>query len=607
MTPSSTPPSPRARLAAFAALAGIVAAGAAVAQSPPSAGEAVATAGSGSLQAPPAAAPSAVAETPSESMVINLIRLLVKQGVITQAAADSLKAQAEAEAQQARLAAAQAPLGANLPPPAPGVVRVPYVPLIVRNQIRDEVKQDVMAQAQAEGWAAKNAVPEWVNHITWSGDFRFRDQFNFYSSHNAPDFIDFAALNANGPVDLNPLTNAAGPPILNSRVNNLNQLSLRARLAVTADIVQGVSATVRIASGNDNSPVSTTQLLGGGLTKKDIWLDQAYLQLRPTNWSTLQFGRLPNPFFYTDLVFDDNLNFDGAAAKVSAPSPFGPAGLGLFASGGAFPLEYVSGSFPTNSQIKAGDRTKWLFAVQGGAQYQPDPAGWSVKGAVAYYDFFHVAGIFSNPCALFDGNTQCDTDFTRPAFMQKGNTLFELRDILANPSLSPGLTPTPQFVGLAYDYHVLDTTAAFEMPLFGGQRLLLTGDFAHNFGYTPGHPAGSPINNFGPCSSPGCVGPYQSGDNAFMARLLIGNPRPGLAGDWNVTVGYKYIEPDAVLDAFNDHDFHAGGTNAKGYFVYASYFFAKQTWADVRWYSANEVFGPPLAIDILQLELNTRF
>ena len=32
--------------------------------------------------------------------------------------------------------------------------------------------------------------------------------------------------------------------------------------------------------------------------------------------------------------------------------------------------------------------------------------------------------------------------------MQKGNTLFLLRDIMANPA-NPGATPQPQFVGLA--------------------------------------------------------------------------------------------------------------------------------------------------------------
>jgi hypothetical protein len=601
----------RRRLAA-AAFGAALMAGPALAQS-----DAVATAPTTPDQAPPAQAQAAQPVStanppPSESMVINLIRLLVKQGVITQDAADALRQQAEDEAMQARAAAAATPPAPNLPPPAQGVVRVPYVPEVVRNQIRDEIKQDVLAQAQAEGWAARNAVPDWVNRITWSGDFRFRDQFTFYDKNNALGLIDYATFNANGPFDVNQLTNPAGVPLLDTLNNRINQLSLRARLAMTADVFKGVSTTIRLATGSDGSPVSTTQLLGGGLTKKDIWLDQAYITLTPTYWGSLQFGRLPNPFMYTDLVYDDNLNFDGVAAKAS--QPFGPAGLTLFGSGGAFPLDYVASNFPTNAVVKSSDRTKWLFAIQAGAEYKPDPLSWSLRGAVAYYDFNHVAGVPSDPCVLYDGNNQCDTDYTRPSFMQKGNTLFLLRNIVPNPA-SPNVYPQPQFLGLAYDYHVLDATGAFEMPLFGTTRLQIVGDYARNLAFDPARARASffIVDNFDACpvtpAPPNCIGPYHSGDKAWLVKATIGNPRPGVAGDWNFTIGYKYIEPDAVLDAFNDHDFHLGGTNAKGYYITASYFFANNAWIDARWFSANQVYSTadPLAIDVLQLELNTRF
>ena len=35
-------------------------------------------------------------------------------------------------------------------------------------------------------------------------------------------------------------------------------------------------------------------------------------------------------------------------------------------------------------------------------------------------------------------------------------------------------------------------------------------------------------------------------------------------GEWNFGVFYKYLEADAVLDAFTDSDFHGGGTDAEG-------------------------------------------
>src|SRR4029077_14280539 len=82
-----------------------------------------------SLVAPPASAQSETA--PSQSAMVNLIHLLVKQKVITQASADALLKAAAQEAAQARAAksgAAAAPVPIPTarpepPPPAPGVVR----------------------------------------------------------------------------------------------------------------------------------------------------------------------------------------------------------------------------------------------------------------------------------------------------------------------------------------------------------------------------------------------------------------------------------------------------------------------------------------------------
>jgi hypothetical protein len=616
--------------------ASVIAACAALAGGPVLAdGEAIST-------APPAASapPTAPATAPSEIMVVNLIRLLVKQGVITQAAADGLVRQAEAEAAQARMAAsAQSQSQASAPgpastalaqlPPAPSdVIRIPYVPEVVRDQIRDDVKKDVMAQARAEGWASPHALPGWLGKVRLFGDLRFRDEFDLYSSNNAPQYINYNVLDQTGPIDVNANTNPNGLPYLNTTQNRLNQLSIRARFGVKFEPTDWVSLTVRLATGQDNSPVSDTQLLGGGLTKKDIWLDQGFITLyrgaydprlsramgettlsRETydtpipngSFDTLNFGRVPDLFMHTDLLFDDNLNFDGVLATTD--HPLGDGGLRVFGAGGVFPLGYVAASFPTNDSNKVPDHSKWLFAIQGGAQYQPDPAGWAVRGAVSFYNFDNVAGLLSSPCPIYDGTKQCSTDSTAPAFMQKGNTLFFIRDIVPNPS-SPLNYAEPQLAGLAYNYHELDAMAEFETPLFGHVRALLTADYVRNLAYDPSTTLATliPITN-----TTGGASGYQSGPNAYNIRAMIGNLRPSAPGDWNFQVGYKYIEPDAVIDAFNSDDYHLGGTNAKGYYMIASYYFARNTWVDGRWYSSTEVFGQPLAIDVLQLELQTRF
>ena len=62
-----------------------------------------------------------------------------------------------------------------------------------------------------------------------------------------------------------------------------------------------------------------------------------------------------------------------------------------------------------------------------------------------------------------------------------------------------------------------------------------------------------------------------------------------------------------MLDAFNDPDFHLGGTNARGYVLGAAYAVARDTWVSARYLAPKEVYGPPVSIDVLQIETNARF
>jgi len=379
-------------------------------------------------------------------------------------------------------------------------------------------------------------------------------------------------------------------------------LSIRARFGLTDTIFPGVKATIRLATGADNSPVSTTQILGNNFGKDNLWLDQAYITLNPTDWAEIDLGRQPNAFMHTPLLFDDNLNLDGALATVNYQ--IANKGLKLFATGGAFPVGYVSGAFPANGSTKTGDSTKWLFAGQVGVQFQPDPLGWSFKGALSFYDFSNVEGQLSTSCDIYLKVKQCSTDLSRPGSLQKGNTLFLIRNITPDPS-NPTNYAQPQFAGLSYDYRELDLMGQFEFPMFNTIRGLVQADYVRNLAYDPArllaNLPGPAVSNFDD------AGAYRSGPNAWLAQFTFGFPHPATRGDWNVTAGYRYIQPDAVIDAFNDHDFHQGGTNAKGYYILVNYFFANNAWLSGRWFSANEVYGPPLAIDVLQLELNTKF
>ncbi|MGV2866880.1 putative porin [Achromobacter sp. AGC39] len=542
--------------------------------------------------------PAHSAPAPSENATINLIRLLVQQGVLKPEQANALGAQAEAEAKAAR----QATPDRGAAVAQAGDVRVPYIPQTVRDQIRDEVKAEVMVQAKEENWAQPNTFPDWVSRITVEGDVRVRDESRLYNGGNSNEITDFAKLNAKGPYDVNPNTNGGYPPMLNTREDRRNQLRIRARLGVRAEISDAWTAGIRLATGSDDSPVSTSQTLGGGMGKKDIWLDQAYLTYRPAKWATVTGGRIANPFESTDTLFSNDLNFDGIAAIFK--HPLQGRDVTLFGTLGAFATEYANNGWSSSSMSEGETENKWLLGAQVGADWKINNQN-SLRGALAYYHFDNIAGQRSSSCSPWAGAENCDTDWSRPAFMQKGNTLFLLRNIAPNP-LNPADTPQPQYVGLASKFDLLDLNLRWDTRVFDGLGLRLNGNYIRNLAYSKNKMAsrsqGYIVNNFGD------NGDIESGPNAWMLQATLGRSYDLKdKGDWLAFVGYKYIQPDALPDAFNDSSFHQGGTNARGYYIGAGYAFEKNVYGVFRWMSTKEIYGPPLAIDTMQFEINARF
>jgi hypothetical protein len=571
----------------------------------------------GGLSAPARAAPPAAADAPGSNTVINLIQLMVKRGLLsTQEAADLVR-QAETEAAAARAAEAAPAVSATPAPPADlpaGSVFVPYVPESVRNQLREEIKADVMEKARVEKWAAPGATPTWTQRITIGGDLRARDEYRLYDSGNTGTAFDFAAWNEDGPTDVNPDTNPELVPFLNTREDRNNILRARARLNVAAKISDEVSAQLRLASGSDGSPVSTNQTLGGGLSKKELWLDRAAITIKPDERYRVTLGRLSNPFMATDLIYDEDLGFDGLALGVDqALREDGERALRLFGRAGVFSIGIGSNDAPQNSPVKQSDHNQWLYGAQLGVDWKLSERQ-QLKAALAYYDYDKLQGELSEPCELFSGLTACSTDQTRPPFMQKGNTVFFLRNIATDPN-NPAQTALPQFVGLSHDYNLLALTLHYDLDLPGSWRhFSAQGEYVTNLGFDRdeafGDPATTlddPLNNYGASADPLLLGPYESGDSAWMLKLVLGEPTPSYSRAWNLMAAYKYIEADAVLDAFTDSDFHLGGSNARGYVLGGGLGLYSNTWLSARWFSANEVSGPPLGIDVLQIDLNVRF
>jgi len=552
-------------------------------------------------------------------VLTTLIRMLVRQGVITDEEGQQLLEEARAEAAAAAgagvagaaaggaaagagVAAGGAAAGAGAAA-AGDAVRVPYIPEPVRRQIREEVKKEVLAQAQAENWAAPNEVPSWVHRFTPYGDIRLRYEHDGFASNNA-SIVNFNAINTGQPYNVGD-NQTQNPPFFNTDKDR-NRFLLRTRVGVEAKVDDDLLANVRIASGNDNGPVSTNQTLGqtpttgqgGNFSKYNIWLDQAYLRFTPLEGLSIDAGRIPNPFFHTMLLWDPDLNFDGAAVSYNFEAA---KGIRPFFTVGGFPVYNTDFNFSTYDQSKQTSRDRYLMGLQAGLDSTP-MEDLTLKGSVAYYQFFNMDGKLSSPCLLLQQSDQCDTDNTRQQYQQKGNTYFALRDIIPTAANNFGRDNQWQYFGLATNYKELVFTTKADLATYDPIHLVFDGEFVANLGFDR-----SKMRRRNPVNNIDNDGNVDGGNLGFLTRVTVGHPKISERWQWNVFLGYEYLESDAVVDGLTDSDFNLGGTNAQGYMLGGAVGIAKNTWLSARWYSTNEVDGPSVGIDVFQLDLQARF
>lgn len=555
----------------------------------------------------PPALPNPPPASPSQNVTINLINRLVQRGVLTQADAAELIKQAEEDAATAKAQAESA----HEPAASDDAVHVTYVPETVRAQIRDELKQDVLAQARDENWAAPRTLPEWVSRYKFFGDVRMRYEGDYYpdGNDNTGAFPNFNAINTGSPFDISGTQFSPQYNVDQER----QRLRLRARFGAEVDLGDDFTSGFRIVTGENNSPVTTNQSMGlasqgqgGNFSKYALWLDRAFIKYElgdvPNKNLKLTFGRFDNPFFSTDVIWDDDLGFDGLALQARYEVH---EGVTPFLNGGFFPVFNTDLNFSSNQPTKFESDDKWLFGAQAGVDWKiKDDI--NAKFAVAIYNFENINGRLSTPYTPLTPQDAGDTDNSRPSFAQKGNTYMALRDIIPSALNNFGTSYQYQYFGLASPYQNLVYTGRIDLNHYEPCQVSIIGEYVKNLAFDHADINSKAVNNRGPNTELG-VGDFDGGDEAWMLNLQLGKSAFEKRGDWNAFVGYRYIESDAVVDGFNDSDFGGGGTNMKGYTIGTSLALSPKVRIGLRWMSATQIAGPPLKSDVFQFDLNAKF
>jgi hypothetical protein len=321
----------------------------------------------------------------------------------------------------------------------------------------------------------------WLTELELFGDLRLRYE---YRGGRLPDHFQFGQDNAND---------------WQERERERYRLRIGLRGTVLDDWFFGVrletSASARGANVTFGDDTSTTSPAGGGPFAKGsdgVFVGQAYGGYKGFPGFTFTGGRMPNPFIYTRMVWDDDINPEGLAEQwkhtftigggaaepvsyskdgknVAPPPPAEPlVKIDVFANFGQFVYDDSNpsnpiGPPPTTTQPIGGETQQTPLA-------NAFMLGWQVG---AKFDFPHIA-YFQLAPTLYnytgDGNTFNVHFSGDPGGNQTGINSLLVFDIPAEIGWKVGKIPMRIFGDFATNFDADDRATAAGHSGGGGQR-----------------------------------------------------------------------------------------------------------------------------------------
>ena len=373
-----------------------------------------------------------------------------------------------------------------------------------QTQIEEARKQTEDQGKKIEEAKKGVTLPDWAKRISLFGDVRVRHE-GFYHQ----------------------------PSTGSSSVTARNRERVRARIGLKATFSDELSATVRLASGSLDDPISTNETLSGNFTRKHINLDWAYLTLTPgetfgmrPGFLSLTGGKFPNPIFRaSELVFDDDLSPEGGAEMIQLLSePIGP-------------LQQVKiHAFQWTYNEVSNAQDGWLFGGQINPSFKAGPV--QIEAGLGQYGYLNVDQIAT---ALNSNKTLANTNLT-----------------VSDASGIIGYQSGFQQTNLGLQATFPNAVGALPVQVFG--------DYVHNW---------DAVND---------------DSNGWLAGAKLGKTK--VQGDWAIGAYYEHLDQEATLSAFSNSDLGSGGTNKEGPVAAVEYQLLNPLTLTVRNYFINYIDRP---------------
>jgi hypothetical protein len=393
------------------------------------------------------------------------------------------------------------------------------------------------------------------------------------------------------------------------------------RAGLRGDLYDDFSYGVRLeTASNPRSPWATfgNNTTGGSVTPSDkgssaLYLGQAYLNWHPEAWYEMSVGRMPMPLYTTPMVWDSDINPEGAFEQFKYPT--GP--VDWFADFGQFDYQDPGNA----NRYVSGDT--FLLTWQAGAKVRLGKE-MSFKVAPMVYTYAGSGSAGSGLGETFVGQgSPTGTNPGVPGGVAYGGlTAAQAQQAYNQEGLN--------------DLLILEIPAEFDFRInktwLGDLQARIFGDFAYNF---QGDNRATAAYNANPTAFPGMSGPASGKNYAYQAGFGIGSagpvygPNQGLVygttskkGTWEARVYWQHIEQYALDVNLIDSDFFEGRGNLQGFYTAFAYSITDAIIGTFRYGLANRIdddlgtggnnldipgINPIKNYNLVQLDLTWRF
>jgi hypothetical protein len=307
-------------------------------------------------------------------------------------------------------------------------------------------------------------------------------------------------------------------------------------------------------------------------TSDGINVGQAYLGWRPTDWADITVGRMPNPMYTTPLLWDGDINPEGAAERFKFTT--GPVDLffnfGQFLYTDTDPdqsiVYYPKGATvptPVLGSIPGNQSDAFLLAWQVGANvHMNKDMAFKIGPALYNYTGYGQYAGFPGP------------------FVGQGNAL-------GVPGLNVYDPAVPGYINQSgiNNLFIFDLPWEFNFKI-GSQKARFFGDFAMNLDSSERAKAAAKAGGMSQ-AYPDENKAYQFGFGVGNLGLVYGSTSK--KNTWEVRTYWQHIEQYAVDVNLIDSDFFEGRANLEGIYVAFAYSFTDSIIGTVRYGYAQRI------------------